>query len=440
MKSLKAWFVLLALAVAGSACNGGDDDDATTSAPPFVVSVGEYYTISGTSTIQQGECWGVSFTAAAGTFDEGSEIQLTNADNSELFAGIFTHVDAGGDLPVLQVSADGSELFMGFGALTGYPCVAWFPTSFDVDTYGFVVRDGAREDNLPSVITFTALPAGTNLGTGEATLSDSLPNANNFDVYSFTAGGGGATLGILATLSSASNMIPDVAVYTTSSGNPVSAAGFGFQATMFPRSGVSPANLKTIVRSTEPGTGAGFNYTLVLASAGTPIASPALAEDCAGATVNLASAPGVYYVKPDVSALANTYNPAGAIGCTDALIIPPTATSGVNSPGRDGVYKLNLPIGATLLAGGNGAVTGNSGRDIALLLYADCSVQTTCLAAADIYGPSPSATSFRTDSLRYKNTTGATQDVYLVVDDYGDGTTGLGTGTGAYDLFVIIQP
>ena len=434
---VKPWFIVVAaLAAASAGCNGGGgDDDDDTNTDPLNVSIGQYYSISGTSAVEPGECWGVTFTADPGSFDDSTELMPVddNGDPTLFFGGnpnnpvILTEQSNTGDpLPILQVNDDGSELTIGFG--DAYPCFTWgvFLQNF---TSNALISTGAREGTVNDVFNIGAPRTPVALGQGaDLVHQDSLPTMNQFDVFDFNLRGSVSNWSVFLVTGTASNFVPAIAAYTTSSGNFGDFVTQGWDVVIYPASGGGAVH-RLMIDTLEPSTQAGFAYTLTIDTAGTPQAiAGTTGTNCAGiGTADFTT--GMYFVTIDTTGGGSDMDPSSSsTTCSD-----PRASGGaVDGPGPDRVYRVDLAAGETLVAGAQS-------QSVDVVLYvvdaANCvAAPSACKAAADIFGEWATDTRLGTDSLRYTNTGSTTETVYFVLDDFNASSTG-----GSVNLFVDIR-
>lgn len=433
---LKTWIglsgALLTLSLSSAACSGGGGGGGATPTPTpaaLDISATAYYTQSGTSTIVPGECAGLEITDANGGFTENTTVTFTDAAGEPYLNPFTVYFDGAtsADLPYVTLVSD-SVIRVGLDfeptdttLPTGdYPCLNYgFGDLFEVgQSYGVLVEDGAASDTIASAFTVGPLPTAAGTFSTEGSASDSLATANQFDYFNVTSGAPN-TAQVIGLLGSGATFTPTMDLYTTSNGQFSTVTNQGFFM-MIERMGAGEGALprRIVVSDTDVGTDPGFSYTLNVATSGT-IAANVGNDTCTfGATPITADT--VFTVNPEDGA-AN-YNPNGAPGCADVN----GGSSGVMAPGKDVAYRLTVPANTTVSIGG--IPNGTSGDTVLYLLpntgtaneAANCPLNnaaiTACAAAADIFGANG------TDSFTYRNATGAAQEFYLIVDEYGTGT------------------
>lgn len=156
--------------------------------------------------------------------------------------------------------------------------------------------------------------------------------------------------------------------------------------TTFNVSDTHPLEYLLVLDASDPNTGDLFFLDVER----TPVPEPELVDTCVQALAADPLAPGRYYAGSAVG-LANQIDP-GFTGCTNTSM-----------GGPEGLLPVLVPAGSTLEV-----TVVMDGGDPGIYLLPICNDTTTCLAGVDTPGS--------TEALVHTNTTGAEQQLYLVVD------------------------
>lgn len=381
----------LAAAVAAAGCGGkshGGASPTPTGTPSLDVT--PVITISGTTTIERGEC--IGFVLHTTNFDVPPTASVAFG-NYELSPSVFLVLD----FDSVQV---------------GFPC---FYTGLDLPKGPLDVSiiDGTRSvtgHGVFTVVETTQLALGPAPADSLAVAADPDANAlgvsHDFDVYEWWAPADGLYLAETIVATSASASFKPYGFVTTTS---FAASWDGSDAAIVPAT-AGQAFFSEISDYHVGGAATGFDYRFAVAPLG--LTSNLTAADACGAGASITSA-GLYTI--DLAGSAPDYNPGGAIACVDPHSPqPPVDGEGVRATGGDRVLRVQIPAGATFEAVARGATT-----DVVLYLLpddgtgTDCAAATACLTAADVFGRGD------TETLRWKNTTAAPANAWLIVDDYG---------------------
>lgn len=394
----RSWLLsLLALALAGCT-GGGDDDDDGTPTPAGDMTIEPVITISGTTTIERGEC--VGFRIQTDGFGVANPRVLFGP--YELAPSFYYVLDA----DTVQV---------------GFPC---FYTGLDLALGSLAVTLIEDERELVETGAFTvteterfdigAAPADSAGRTGAD--ANVLGNDYDFDVYEWSAPADGL---YLAEVVVASGADPAFLPYTYVARSSLNPWWNGHELVLAP---LFAADYVTEIADDRIQGGAGYGYTLEVSALPAPI--PLAADDACSAGAVYGSA-GVFTV--DLTAAVDDFDPSGAAACADRHVPqPPNAGEGVDGPGPDRVMRLVVGSGQTLSVAARSPLS-----DVVLYLLEDdgtgvcMPAPDPCLAASDTFGVSDSET------LLWKND-GPDQPVWLVIDEFG----GNDSDPGVVTLFV----
>ena len=170
--------------------------------------------------------------------------------------------------------------------------------------------------------------------------------------------------------------------------------------------------------------GIGYEYTLRVIALPTAVALAA-DDTCSGAAVFTSA--GLFTV--DLTGAVDDVDPAGVETCADRHVpVPAFPGEGVDGPGPDRMLRLVVGSGQTLSVAARGAIT-----DAVLYLLPDDGLgcdpaPDPCLAAADTFGISDSETLLWTNA-------GPDRNVWLVVDEFG----GDDSDPGVVTLFLRVE-
>ncbi|HVO30238.1 MAG TPA: hypothetical protein VMV18_05865, partial [bacterium] len=305
--------------------------------------------------------------------------------------------------PSVYLVLDGNSVQVGF------PCF-YTGLGLPLGPLDVSVFDGARSvtgAGAFTVVDTTIVDLGA-APTDSVAATDPDANAlqvkHDFDVYEWSAPAAGSWLSEAIVDSGASVAFKPYQFVTSTS---FQASFNGAEGVIVPSSSVG-AFYTQVADYHVSGAATGFGYRVRMTPLG--VATSLAAADTCSAGAALTTA-GLFTV--DLSGAASDYDPAGAIGCVDRHSpMPPIAGEGVHAAGGDRALHVLVPAGATLEAVARGVTT-----DVVLYLIADsgspCSSVTSCLDAADQFGLGDSET------LLWKNTTGADQSAWLIIDDFG---------------------
>lgn len=386
--------------LAGCNGGGGGDDDDGSPTPDAQIVIEPVITISGTTTIEQGEC--VGFRIQTENFDVASPRVLFGP--YELATSFYYVLDA----DTVQV---------------GFPC---FYTGLNLPLGALAVSLLEDEREAVNDAAFDVVET-TRLDLGEAPAdsaglagadANALDADYDFDVYDWSAPADGL---YLAEVVLGTGADPGFLPYTYVARASLNPWWNGHELVL--ANTLAGDHLAEIADDRIQG-GAGYEYTLRV----TPLpAAVALAADdtCSGAA--LFTSAGLFTV--DLTAAVDDVDPAGVQTCADRHVPdPPFPGEGVDAPGPDRMLRLVVGSGQTLSVAARGAVT-----DAVLYLLPDDGLgcdpaPDPCLAAADTFGISDSETLLWTNA-------GPDRNVWLVVDEFG----GDDSDPGAVTLFLRID-
>jgi len=383
-------------------CNGGgngDDDDGSPT-PDAQLVIEPVITISGTTTIERGEC--VGFRIQTQNFTVNDPRVLFGP--YELAPSFYDMLDS----DTVQV---------------GFPC---FYTGLNLPLGPLRVslveeEREAANDTAFDVVETTRLDIGaapaSSMGLADAD-AGSLNADYDFDVYEWSAPADGMYLAEVVLGTAADPLFLPYTYVARANLNPW---WNGHELVLL--NTVTADHLAEIADDRIQG-GAGYGYTFEV----TPLAAPvALTADdtCDGAALFTSS--GLFTI--DLSLSADDVDPAGVETCADRHVPPPAQPGeGVDAPGPDRMLRLVVGSGQTLSAATRGSLT-----DVVLYLLPDDGLgcdpaPDPCLAASDTFGISDSETLLWTNA-------GPDRDVWLVVDEFG----GSDSDPAAVTIFVRIE-